>query len=65
MVYTELESFESNGISNWLKQESTQLIVCSLMLQMRKLQSIDKFFLATTEGLRDYEAGFEHCQLKR
>ena len=61
-----LEDIESNDASNWFEKASTRLVTHSLALQARKLQSMDKLFLATKRGFkRLYEGGFVRCQMKR
>ena len=47
-------------------EASTRLVVHSLAPQTRKLQPIDKLFLAKNRGFkRLYEGGFKRCQMKR
>ena len=53
MVYIGSQDIKNNGISDWLKKESMQLVVHSLLLQVRKLPTIDKLFLVKREGSRD------------
>ena len=65
-VYIGLKDIESNDISDWLENESMQLVVHSLVLQARKLWSMDQLFLVTERGFkRLYKGDFECCQMKR
>ena len=54
LVYKVLQNIKSNRISDLFKKESKLLVVHLLVPQVRKLQFIDNFFLATKIGSREF-----------
>ena len=52
VIYIILIDIKSNGASDLLEKASMQLVVHSLAPQARKIQSIDKLFLATKKWFK-------------